>query len=243
MDEYTQAAVLRLDRVVADPNAGRVAGNRHTGGNTTTTSVDAAERHQVPLDDRPACADRRDLGVPAMAPDRIASLLRVARGLVAASVHDLEVIDVPIGLVEVAVVVVVVAVPLVERLEVLGDLLHRLARIELRLYPECHGVADQEPGVGADDTAAEVAAIPGFVERDPDPLGELAVDRIAARGLRLVVLRHAIEVHVLVVRLVVVRLPQGRVVQRAVRLGDAVVQRAVEGEGVAGGTPGAISSG
>ena len=43
--------------------------------------------------------------------------IRVAVGLVATGVHDLEVVDVAVGLVEVAVAVPVVAVPLVE----LGD--------------------------------------------------------------------------------------------------------------------------
>ena len=60
-----------------------------------------------------------------MRPDRVLALLRVTVGLVAAGVDDLEVVDVTVGLVEVAVTVVVVAVPLVEGLQLRLDLRRR----------------------------------------------------------------------------------------------------------------------
>jgi hypothetical protein len=163
-----------------------------------------------------------------VAPDGVLTLLRVAGGLVAACVDDLEVVDEPVGLVEVAVTVDVVAVPVVERLQVVGHLLQGLAGVELALDPVGHRVADQEVRVGADDPAAEVAAVAGLVERHLDPLRDRPVDRVPTRGLVVVVLLHAVEVHVLVVGLVVVGLPQGRVVDRTVRLRDRVVQRPVE---------------
>ena len=95
--EDAEAAVLRLDRVVADPQAG-------------VADLGAADRVV-----RRALAGVLE-GVPAVRPDRVLALLRVAVGLVATGVHDLEVVDVAVRLVEVAVAVVVVAVPLVERL-------------------------------------------------------------------------------------------------------------------------------
>src|SRR4029450_7804092 len=89
--------------------------------------------------------------------------------LVAARVDDLEVVDEPVRLLEVAIAVEVVPVPLVERLEIVRGLRNRLARAQLALDPERHGVADQEPGVVADDAVAEVAAVASLVERDLDP--------------------------------------------------------------------------
>ena len=53
-------------------------------------------------------------GLPAVAPDGVLAVDRVAVGLVAAGVDDLEAVDVAVGLVEVAVAVEVVAVPDVE---------------------------------------------------------------------------------------------------------------------------------
>ena len=57
-----------------------------------------------------------------MAPDRVGALLRVAGSFVAAGVDDLEVVDVAVALVEVAVLVEVVPVLDVERLQVVGRL-------------------------------------------------------------------------------------------------------------------------
>jgi hypothetical protein len=168
-----------------------------------------------------------------MAPDGVGALLGVARGLVAAGVDDLEVIDEPVGLVEVPVTVHVVAVRLVERLQVVGDLSQRLADGQLVRHVDRQRVADQEPGVIADDAAADIAAVPGLVERHLDPLGHVAVDAVPTGRLPLVVGGHPVEVHVVVVGLVVVGLPQRRVVDAPVRLRDAVVQRAVERQSVA----------
>ena len=92
--EHAHATVLRLDRVVGDPQAG-------------VADLGAAVRVA-----RRALAGVLE-GLPAVRPDGVLALDRVAVGLVAARVHDLEVVDVAVGLVEVAVVVEVVAVPLV----------------------------------------------------------------------------------------------------------------------------------
>ena len=88
-----QAAVLGLDRVVAGPDAG-------------VADLGAAERVLRGAGD----AGVGDEGVPAVAPDGVLALVRVAVGLVAAGVDDLQVVDVAVGLVEVAVAVEVVAV-------------------------------------------------------------------------------------------------------------------------------------
>lgn len=72
------------------------------------------------------------------------------------------------------------------------------------------------------------AAVASLVERNTDPFCYLAVDRVPAGRLVLVVLAHPVEVHVLVMRSVVVRLPQRRVVDGAVGLRNLVVVGAVE---------------
>ena len=143
-------------------------------------------------------------------------------------------VDEPVGLVVVAVAVDVVAVLDVEGLQVVLDLGHRLAALELVVHPHGHGVTDERlrRGAGGDRGAERRAAVAATVERlvvgHLDPLGDVAVDAVATRGLGLVVLLHPVEVHVLVVLAVEVLLPDGGVVLRPVGLGDLVVQRAVE---------------
>ena len=63
-----------------------------------------------------------EVGAGAVAPDGVGALVRVAGRLVAAGVHDLEVVDDAVGLVEDAVAVDAVAVLLVEGLQVVLDL-------------------------------------------------------------------------------------------------------------------------
>jgi hypothetical protein len=172
-------------------------------------------------------------------PDGVLTLLRVTVGLVAAGVHDLEVVDVAVGLVEVAVAVEVVAVPLVERLQVGGDVGHGAAGCDLLGVPLVQRVLQQEPGVAADGAGARetvAAAVARLVERHLHPVGDLTVDAVAARGLLFVVLPDRLgpghvavaEVHVVEVRVAEVRLPDGAVVDRTIRLRNGVVQRAVE---------------
>ena len=107
--EDPEAAVLRLDRVVADPDADRMVGDPagQAARGATGTDVDARKTAGA------AALDRR---IPAVAPDRVSALMWVTRSLVAAGVDDLEVVDEPVRLVEVAVPVEVVAVPDVELL-------------------------------------------------------------------------------------------------------------------------------
>ncbi len=206
-----ESAVLRLDGVVADPDAGVAdrGAAQLVAGRTRGAGV-GAER------------------VPAvLRPDRVLALRAAARGLVLTGVHDLEVVDVAVGLVEVAVAVVVVAVPLV----VLGQV-----RLDVRVGPAGRllvgdpggdTVPDRVPGARGRLVGA-VTVVVG----DLDPVGDLAVDRVAARGLLLVVLLQRLgvlagaEVEVLEVRLVVVRLPGRAVVLGAVGRGYLVVQRA-----------------
>ncbi len=239
MGDDAHAAVLRLHRVVADPHAAvpdlgaALLGLARTG-DALVGLVDEA----------------------AVGPDGVLALDRVTVGLVAAGVQDLEVVDVAVRLVEVAVVVGVVAVPLVERLE-LGD--HRClgpAGGELVGVPLVDTVADQVLAVVADDVRADVGigvvevagpAVAGLVVLHLDPVGDGAVDAVAAGGLPLVVLPDRLglascarsatgaEVEVLEERAAVVGLPHGRVVLRAVRLGDLVVQRAVPRHRAGGG--------
>ena len=65
--------------------------------------------------------------VPAVRPDRVRALCASAGLLALTGVDDLEVVDVPILLVEVAVAVDVVAILLVERVQIRLDLRVRLA--------------------------------------------------------------------------------------------------------------------
>src|SRR5690606_10532782 len=170
--------------------------------------------------------------VPAVRPDGVRALGTAARGLVLAGVHDLEGVDVAVGLVGVAVAAVVAAVTQVALGAVRLDLGVGLAGRLLLGDPGVQAVADDVPHARAVALAAGVVAVTGLVVRDLDPVGDLALDRVAAGGLllevrldRLGVLALA-EVQVLEVLPVVVRLPGGGVVLLAVRLGDLVVQRA-----------------
>ena len=143
-------------------------------------------------------------------------------------------VDVAVGLVEVAVGVVVVAVPRVVGREVRGDLRVGAAGGLLAGDPGVDRVLDQRPRVRADVARAReavAAAVARLVVLDLDPVGDQAVDAVAARRLALVVglERLAVaEVDVLVVRAVVVRLPDRRVVLRPVGRRDRVVERPVE---------------
>ena len=78
-----------------------------------------------------------------MAPDRVGAL-RAAAGLLAvAGVDRLEVVDVAVGLVEVAVAVVVVPIPHVELREIGVDLRGRLAGRDLPVVPGVQPVHEQ----------------------------------------------------------------------------------------------------
>ena len=164
-----------------------------------------------------------------MAPDGVRALVRVTGRLVAARVHDLEVVDDTVGLVDVVVTVDAVAVLLVEGLEVGLDLRHRPGRatdrVQLALDPHGEGITHQRLAGVADDGAAVVAPVQRLVEGHLDPFGDRTLDGVAAAGLRLVVGRHPVEVHVFVMGAVVVGLPQRGVVDAAVGLRDLVVQR------------------
>jgi hypothetical protein len=147
--EHGHAAVLRLHRVVGDPDAGI-----------------ADLRAAVLVLRRADLAGLVEIRLAAMRPDRVLALGRVAVGLVATGVDDLEVIDVAVGLVEVAVVVEVVAVPLIEGLHVLGDLRVGAALGVLVVNPRREAVADQVLAVRADDQRAReavAAAVAGLV--------------------------------------------------------------------------------
>ncbi len=230
--EDAQAAVLRLDGVVTDPDAGGVVRDRV--GRVRALAEAAAVGADVHTGQATGAAGL-EVGVPAVAPDGVGAVGRVTGRLVAARVDDLEVVDEAVGLVEVAVPVDVVAVLLVEGPQVRLDLRHLLARLQLLVHPDGQRVAHQRLGRGAGGhrrshrVAAVTAAVEGLVVGHLHPLGDVTVDRVAAGGLALVVGRHPVEVHVLVVGPVVVRLPQRGVVRAPVGLGDLVVQRTVEG--------------
>ncbi|CAM5739221.1 hypothetical protein SALBM311S_07747 [Streptomyces alboniger] len=211
MGEDAQTAVLRLDGVVADPDAG-------------VADLGAAELVVLGAGGAGVGAE----GEPAVGPDRVLALRAAARGLVLAGVHDLEVVDVTVGLVEVAVAVEVVAVPLVELGQLGLDLGGGVTGVLALGDPGGDAVPDRVPG----GRIVLVGAVAGLVVGDLDPVGHLALDRVAARRLLLVVLLQRLgvlagaEVQLLEVLLVVVGLPGRAVVVGTVRLGYLVVQRA-----------------
>jgi hypothetical protein len=95
-------------------------------------------------------------------------------------VDDLEVVEVAVGLVEVAVVVVVVPVLDVVLGERRPDLGGGRAGRELVLVPGGDAVADGVPDGAAGAGAAGVVAVAGLVVGHPHPVGDHAVDRVAA---------------------------------------------------------------
>ena len=134
VEEDAPATVLGLDRVVADPDA---------------AGADLGSAAQVGRGPGGVVLVR----VGAVAPDGVLALPRVAVGLVATGVHDLEVVDVAVGLVEVAVAVEVVAVPLVEGRQLGVDVGDAAALGDLVGVPDVGGVGDEGIGVAADVAA------------------------------------------------------------------------------------------
>src|SRR5215207_6612862 len=105
-----------------------------------------------------------------MAPDGVLAERAATRLLALSGMHRLEVVDVAVGLVEVAVLVVIVAIPDVELRKIGIDLGGRPAGVDLRLPPGV-GLVDQEAADVActDDAAAVVAAVGRRVVRYGDP--------------------------------------------------------------------------
>ncbi len=145
--------------------------------------------------------------------------------------NRLEVVDVAVRLVEVAVAVRVVAVPDVELREVGLDLGRGLPGGHLRVVPGVDRVVDEAPGLRADDVAAVVPPVVGGVVGHGDPVGHLAVDGVAVRALLRVEVAHRDvtgglgEEHVDVVGGAEVGRPDRRVVDAPVRRRDLVVDR------------------
>ena len=163
-----------------------------------------------------------------MAPDRFGAERPAARFLALAGVHRLERVDVAVGLVEVAVAVVVVAVPDVEPAQVGVDLRDRPARGDLRRVPGVHRVAQEQP-----DVRVGVVVVEGVVA-DPHPVGDVTVDGVPPGRLLDVEGAHRVRPGTLVeqqIQEVVaaeVGLPDRRVVHGAVGLRDVVVGEVLE---------------
>ncbi len=212
--EHADAAVLRLDRVVAHPVA--AAADPETAAAVVGGTGDA------------------DVGVervPAVAPDGVRALRAAARFLALTGVDRLEVVDVAVRLVEVPVAVVVVAIPHVELRQVVVDLLRRAPGRDLAVVPGGQRVAHEQPRARADDAAAVVGAVVGLVERHPHPVGHRTVHRVAVGRDLLVEVAHRdrarviVEEQVFVVGTREVRAPDRRVVDGPVGLRNLVVQR------------------
>ena len=148
--EHAEAAILRLDGVVAEPEAG-------------VADLGAAEQDVLAADSRTGLAEVERVDVPAVGPDGVRALCATTGILALTGVDRLEVVDVAIGLVEVA-IGVEVAIPDVELGKVVVDLLvrHRRAR---GLEP---GVARssmncQAPPKSSTELSPYVDALPGTV--------------------------------------------------------------------------------
>src|SRR5690349_12035945 len=118
VSEYAQTAVLRLNSVVIYPNTGGVVGDcdRGIGRRTTRPGIKASQGVKVAVYHRSIYTPRCEECIPAMAPDCIRALVRIASGLVATCMNNLEVVDVAIGLIEVAIAIIVIAIPHIEGL-------------------------------------------------------------------------------------------------------------------------------
>ena len=135
-------------------------------------------------------------------------------------------VDIAVGLVEVAVAVGVVPIP---------DVVLRELRVEVarghRPGPGIGRGVHERPHGRADVASAQVRAVARLVERHQPPVGDFAVDRVPVRRLLLVEVAHrvlprrVVEEQVGVVRRAEVGRPDRDVVGRPVRLRDLVVQR------------------
>src|SRR5699024_3147656 len=167
--EDAEAAVLRLGRVVTDPEAG-------------VAQLDAALLVLLGA----GLADVVAEGVPAVAPDGVLALGAAAGLLALTGVDRLEVVDVAVRLVEVAVTVVVVAVPDVELREVVADLRVALALGLLVLVPGGGGVLDVVPvalGLAGAVPLLGVVAVAGLVVGHRHPVADVTIDLEASVGL------------------------------------------------------------
>src|SRR5512142_917789 len=118
MREHTYATVLRLNRVVADP----VTGTTHRGASQRIEGWARTGRRIV-------------IGIPAMTPDGVLALCTTTRLFAVAGMDDLEVIDITIGFVEVAIPVIVIAIPDIELAQVGIDFSGSLASGDLAVIP------------------------------------------------------------------------------------------------------------
>ncbi len=238
-----------VDAVVAAAGAVQV-GQAEVVAELVGEQADAAvlARLDVVVDVQAGVADRRaadlvagraDLagrvreGPAAVRPQRVGALRAAAPGLVGAGVHDDDVVQVAVGLGELAVLVVVVAVVDVVLGQLGLDVRGRAALGDLAVVPGLDGVPDEllalGPGAGA--LRALVGAVAGLVPRHGDPVADGALDVVPAGGLGAVEVAHrdragrVVEEHLLVVLPVEVLVPE-RVVVALAGLRDGVVRRA-----------------
>ncbi len=166
-----------------------------------------------------------------MAPDGISALGTAAGFFTLAGMNSLEVIDIAVGLVEVPIAIIIVAIPDIKLGQVSIDLGRCFTGSDLGVVPGIQRVAYEHPGVGTDDIAAVIRAVSGFIVWNLHPIGYIAVDRITVGGFGDIEVAHRNsagspgEEQVLIIRLAEIRRPDGRVINGAVRLGDLVVQR------------------
>src|SRR5215211_3867198 len=105
MGEYTHAAILRLDGVLANPVV-------------ALTDLNAAKLVKVWTSDPNITIAR----IPAMAPDSLSTQRAAASFFALSRMHRLEGIDVTIGLIEITITIIVITITGVERAQVLIDL-------------------------------------------------------------------------------------------------------------------------
>ncbi len=99
-----------------------------------------------------------------MTPNGIRALGAAAGLLAFTSMDSLEVIDVTIRLIEVAIAIIVIAIPDIELGQIGADLSRGLAGCDLGVIPGIDRITDKQPGAGTNDAAAIVGAIVGFIE-------------------------------------------------------------------------------
>ncbi len=215
VDENADTAVFGLDGVLADP---------------VVAAADLAAARRVEC--RSGRSDALVEGIPAVAPDR-GLTQRTASGLFAfPGVDRLERVDVAVRLVEIAVTVVVVAIPDIELTEVRVDLRRALAGRDLRVVPGVHRILQEVPhsvGPCAWRDVHQVVIVRRRVPGHRDPVGHVAVHRVAAGRLFDVEVPHRVRARRFVEQDVdevvpaEIRDPERGVVHAAIRLRDRVV--------------------
>src|SRR5688572_8073800 len=158
MCEHTYAAVLRFDGVITNPITGIA--------NLDTTKIMGASSIR---------AISRIVRIPAMAPDRVHAQNATTYFFTHASMDRLEMVNVTIGFIEIAVAVVIVTIPLVKTFQVITDLGGRHSSGKHISIPGINRIIDEAP----DCRASQIIIVGCSISWDGNPVCHITIDCIA----------------------------------------------------------------